>query len=1434
MALVRPLKARVKLADRRYSRATLLSTQPALARQRDLDELPLEGAGTEEGAAVDAVLSGASCRLRVVTDFSGMEAPILALSGLGVACEHLCSSDADGRVRDFIRANFAVARIEHDVRSRDLHDIFDVDGYFAGPPCPPFSTAGLRLGADAADGQGLLIWACVKFVQSHRPTFFVLEQVPGFRTAHGGALFRSVLSALTASGTYKVQSQVLNTRDHGLPQNRRRLYIVGLKKTLVRRSFCFPEPVPSLPLTELLDPRSPDDDHRRLPDTGATSQQVVRAELARLAREGVDLKHTDLLLDAGVSLAWSSRATPFSPCLLRGRRHGMWLVSRGRFLSLGEMARLQGIDSPTLRWPHGVPHALQLLGNAMSVNVLQRLLCRIVGSLRDVGLVDPWETGLGQRRIREAARRRTHRALRAPLQLRHTALTTSTGMRGPAVRSRLSGDLCKLPWRLCKSQGYSRVLPAMDDGSLRADGRCCAAAALTSVVTPPARQTVTLSLAHLLPVESPAVPRCDQLLPGLGGTGGDSSGGLDVPAEELPFDAVGYAHRQYEPMTPAERRLRTRRRHALIADEFRPVVAASSLEAAADDNEEEADPAPAAPATAPTLAAPAAAEPATAVSSTLAPTTAAPTAAVPTTAATSTPAQAATAPTPWQLLGRLGRALVVEIGEPSPVTPRSGSDRRRLRGLFPLGLLTAVELTELLPVLDSRDACEALAYTNGIILALNTLYGVKPDADPPARRSLAQRRGLEEITQAAVGLASRLAAAPLPRSGWEVFEDGANQDIATLCADAVDVPQQAGTCDPLKVVSANVAAKLSSVETVFPAPPPGLDHFSGFYAGPRTEYVQLCVRQLRAGMLSLARTCRGGGTVFPVAKSDNRQRVVWHGTRCSKGAAVPPKPRHLANPSVFGFLELREGRLLRVSKRDCKTWFDQLVLPAALSRFMARPRVSVAELLEAGLTHGELELALCTGEQPVVSGTWLHPLARNWPMGFSWSSFTAQETLLSIAELAGLTSRQVLAEDAPLPDSLELAFAVATDDAMLFSDAGPGATLEPTQRLVRALEDHGAVLNPKKDIDDELNTTCVGIDLVEGREWWPPGVRLASLFSGVLGLAQSRRASPAAVAGYLGVTQWFCLLRRARLSVFDRVYGFCSGARARDRAVRDVPAGVVRELLLDAVLAAFGSVDLQRPHLSFVGATDASTVFGHGAAVAPLSPDALRSVARLSCKAGDHVTLVEGPELAEELSARLGPRHALDLDLADFEVVLCVRVADPLHINLEEARALIRYVQWILRSRQRFGHRVVVLVDSKVVIGAVTKGRSSSPALNTLLRRLAALCFAGGLVLHCVFVPTSHNPSDWPSRGGPETWPADLFRGRRARRTAQRRAAPKPLSAAERLEERTNAAWNRLKACGMIGTDSDSSDSDAGWRGTFAMALLHTRLTGSAGLNVFH
>ena len=74
-------------------------------------------------------------------------------------------------------------------------------------------------------------------------------------------------------------------------------------------------------------------------------------------------------------------------------------------------------------------------------------------------------------------------------------------------------------------------------------------------------------------------------------------------------------------------------------------------------------------------------------------------------------------------------------------------------------------------------------------------------------------------------------------------------------------------------------------------------------------------------------------------------------------------------------------------------------------------------------------------------------------------------------------------------------------------------------------------------------------------------------------------------------------------------------------------------------------------------------------------------------------------------------------------------------------------VRWLLRSVANQSKRITVLVDAKAVLGAAAKGRSSARALQSGIRKLAALQLGGDVLLRLVYVPSEDNPADAPSRG---------------------------------------------------------------------------------------
>ena len=94
----------------------------------------------------------------------------------------------------------------------------------AGFPCQSFSIAGRRKGFD--DQRGTLFFEIARVAGKRRPAYLLLENVPGLLSHDQGRTFTAILSTLSQLG-YHVEFQVLNSKDFGVPQSRKRLYIIG-------------------------------------------------------------------------------------------------------------------------------------------------------------------------------------------------------------------------------------------------------------------------------------------------------------------------------------------------------------------------------------------------------------------------------------------------------------------------------------------------------------------------------------------------------------------------------------------------------------------------------------------------------------------------------------------------------------------------------------------------------------------------------------------------------------------------------------------------------------------------------------------------------------------------------------------------------------------------------------------------------------------------------------------------------------------------------------------------------------------------------------------------------------------------------------------------------------------------------------------------------
>jgi len=110
-----------------------------------------------------------------------------------------------------------------DARTLNPGDLPDFDLLCGGFPCQAFSNAGLRRGFD--DARGTLFFEIARLARAKRPAYLLLENVPGLLSHDKGRTFAAILAALCELG-YSVEWHVLNSKDFGVPQSRRRVFLI--------------------------------------------------------------------------------------------------------------------------------------------------------------------------------------------------------------------------------------------------------------------------------------------------------------------------------------------------------------------------------------------------------------------------------------------------------------------------------------------------------------------------------------------------------------------------------------------------------------------------------------------------------------------------------------------------------------------------------------------------------------------------------------------------------------------------------------------------------------------------------------------------------------------------------------------------------------------------------------------------------------------------------------------------------------------------------------------------------------------------------------------------------------------------------------------------------------------------------------------------------
>lgn len=346
--------------------------------------------------------------LRVGSDFSGVGAFNQALIRLGVEYKEVFACDMDKFARETFIHNYGEPEYyPTNVYDREIPSE-SLDIYMTSPPCQAFSLAGKRLGKD--DKRGILFFNSHEFIQVNKPRFFIFENVKGLLSDDGGKTFQEwcnmlggksvngvpVLFQYDESVPYHLYWQVINAKHHGVPQNRERVFLIGIRDDADNR-FQFPreehlnkrlkdvledDVYEKYFLSEkMIDGFIKHNENHNQKGTGFVFEPKSKNDIAACLRANAALCPTDNTIiigntnPSGIGMnGCVYDEEGIAPTLWSGHGEGLKIkTNKIRRLTPRECFRL--MDFPdTFTWPVSDSQAYKQAGNSIVVNVLYKIL----------------------------------------------------------------------------------------------------------------------------------------------------------------------------------------------------------------------------------------------------------------------------------------------------------------------------------------------------------------------------------------------------------------------------------------------------------------------------------------------------------------------------------------------------------------------------------------------------------------------------------------------------------------------------------------------------------------------------------------------------------------------------------------------------------------------------------------------------------------------------------------------------------------------------------------------------------------------------------------------------------------------------------------------------------------------------------------------------
>ncbi|CAE7727399.1 SMYD3 [Symbiodinium sp. CCMP2592] len=588
----------------------------------------------------------------------------------------------------------------------------------------------------------------------------------------------------------------------------------------------------------------------------------------------------------------------------------------------------------------------------------------------------------------------------------------------------------------------------------------------------------------------------------------------------------------------------------------------------------------------------------------------------------------------------------------------------------------------------------------------------------------------------------------------------AAQEVAgalPVVAARVAIPKEAGTVDPCKWLPPDRVEIFRQLHELRKPEFAWSDVVVACHRVPACEEAALAEHLLQSKMAvlvpeeQLPRDKAGRlmcGGLFSVPKNELEDRLIFD-RRPENATMERLRWAQLPNGACFTRMLLKPNQYLRGSGQDLRNYYYSLMLPDGWLRFNSVGRRVSREVVRRHGGDPRIAYRLCF---------------RVLGMGDVNGCCIAQAVHEEVLRRRGvLRDDNILVYGKPVPEQ-DLWTGAYLDDLLValrctvpepvpldgtFVPPEPQESDEDVRAIRAAIagyEEAGLQRAVHKEFNQIVDFKAWGAEVkgVKGTVGAPMEVRqqLWALLAKVVSLGWCTREVLQRIVGYVSFVFQF---RREMYSLQHHIYKFM--ANLPKLKWRRIPGHVLDELRSFALHLPFAYFSMRKRLDLEVLATDATPTSG-GAVTALVSEALADELWRRSEVRGEPVRLDRSEGFLSSIAPPAAPSQFASAvaESLPWSVISSYSFRQTSHINLQELRALRREIVRLASRSSGEGLIKLCLNDSRVVIGAVTKGRSSSYKLNGLLRTMLPYLTAANITLALLWVETESNRADAPSR----------------------------------------------------------------------------------------